>query len=238
MLTATQIQNNGSFGSYSSKCLLCSIFQDPRLEFLTRSYLQNELLLIFNAQHHEMMTVDEDFIDSLRDFLDVNDVNIDKFIVCRPSGDGVYEIAQYYYSGLMNEHTPEDDIEFSLEEALVIVNTGAHFELLVDCQLLGDIEEQELEHKEDDFERAIQLSIQAEQERKDEEYARRLQQEQQEQEQEEQRDERRVGVSNGLPMMRNMDVVNYQPPQESRVQRNIRESREEARRRLFALLQG
>jgi hypothetical protein len=146
------------------------------------------------------MLADEVFVQKLKELLGEIGLVVDKFIVLNILIDGRYHIATYFSDLLTQEVTVYTDIDRNevFSNAIVVVGTGAHFELLEDVHFVDD--EEEIEEKQEEMEQdelmARQLSFQfeqeelarrlqeeqEEQERKDEELARRLQEEQEEQE--------------------------------------------------------
>lgn len=235
-ITGNQIHNDGGMDGYSSKCLLLSIQRYIQMRGI--DVPSHYLLEHFDARHHDMMLADESFVQKLKELLEDIGLVVDKFIVLNILIDGRYHIATYFSDSLTREVTiyTEIDRDEVFSNAIVVVGTGAHFELLEDVHFVddeGEIEEKQEEMEQDEL-MAIQLSFQfeqeeqEEQERKDKELARRLQEEQEEQrrvplqrlqkeqkrthttEEERRRALTRSVVPTGLRL--NQDVLNYNPP--------------------------
>ena len=193
------------------------------------------LLNYFDARHHHMMLADEAFVQKLKELLEGIGLMVDKFIVLNILMDGRYHIATYFRNYLTQEVTIHTDIDFDevFSNAIVVVGTGTHFELLENVRF-DDIEG-EIEEKQDDFqeredeEMARQLQEQIEQQERDEEMARQLQEriEQQERDEEMARqlqeqerahiteEERRRALTRSVVptgLRLNQDVLNYNPP--------------------------
>ena len=184
IITGDQIHNNGGMDGYSSKCLLLSIQRYIQMRGI--NVPSDFLLEHFDARHHDMMLADEAFVQKLKELLEGISLDVDKFIVLNILIDGRYHIATYFKNSLSQEVTIHTDIDFDevFANSIVVVGTGSHFELLENVRFVDD--EEEIEKKQDDKQEEMEqdelmarqlkfLFEQEDQERKDEEMARRLQ---------------------------------------------------------------
>ena len=231
-ITGNQIHNDGGMDGYSSKCLLLSI---QRYICMRGIDISSDFLLDhFDARHYDMILADEAFVEKLKELLEIIGLVVDKFIVLNILIDGRYHIGTYFHDYLTREVTIYTDIDFDevFSNAIVVVGTGTHFELLENVHFVvdeGEIEEREdkemarqlqeqIEQQEQDEEMARQLQEQIEQQEKDEEMARQLQQQFDQEEQDRTHiteEERRIAFRRSIipsgPII-NQDVVNYTPP--------------------------